>query len=82
MQIPYTKETIIECMSQVLPDQSGDLEAWIDKEFERFRQMGRKLPAQISLTTLQSKWIGKYKRRGGNGGSCINGRVIRSAKGL
>jgi hypothetical protein len=82
MQIPYTKEAIIECMSQVLPDQSGDLEAWIDKEFERFSQLGRKLPVAISLNTLHGKWLTKYKRRGGNGGDCANGRVICSAKGL
>jgi len=82
MKVPYNKEAIIECMSQVLPDQGGDLEAWIDREFARFRQMGRKLPAQISLNTLQSAWIGRYKRRGGSMGGCVNGRVIRSAKGL
>lgn len=82
MKVPYNKEAIIECMSRRLPDQGGDLEAWIDREFERFHQMGRKLPAHISLNTLQSAWIGRYKQRGGCMGGCANGRVIRSAKGL
>jgi hypothetical protein len=69
-------------MLQKLPDQNGDLESWIDKEFARFSQLGRRLPATISMNTLLGAWLGKYKRRGGGGGDCANGRVIRSAKGL
>ena len=80
--IPYNKEAIIAYLTQLIPDQGGDVESWVTAEFARFEEKRRKLPKTITVSTLKSNWASQYKNRGRTDVRFDRCRVIRNSSGL
>ena len=80
-RIFYTAKAITDHLTKLLPNEGGDVEAWVEGEFCHFKEMGRKLPESIKATSL-SKWITRYKRRGRHGVSFDRGRVLYCNKSI
>ena len=79
--LPYTQEAIVRYMRVLLPNDDMDIDNWVAAQFARYKEIHRKLPATITINTVRSKWVQRYKARGRNI-SFNTGRVIRDSRGL
>lgn len=83
--IPYTFQDILNYLQSKLPNEDLSLVTWLEKEFDRFTQLGRKLPKIIQSTTLDG-WIITYKNHTGSGrgpgGSGSGRRVLHLNKSI
>ncbi|RJQ25702.1 hypothetical protein C4577_04890 [Candidatus Parcubacteria bacterium] len=79
-RVPYTLEDITRFMVENILNQGGEVEDWVNSEFERFKNNGRKLPSHIKKNTLRQNWFPAYKGRGRKGIQPFEGRVIRSSR--